>query len=104
MTKLKFDYQTIKSGVIPQLESTISSLNSASSIFSSMDIPNFGQAGSINEASDTVSQSISQINHIIDWLEESNKVLDDVIDSYVTQSKMLPKELLNKRDSVIRIK
>lgn len=102
MATLKFDYETIRNNVLPQLDSILSDLNAIASKLNSMDIPNFGKSNYINETKNDINNSINEIKRIINWINESNRLLDNVIDNYEKEAKYLPLYLLNKRDGIIK--
>lgn len=102
MHSLKFDYETMRTGVIPQLDSVVDKLRTALNEANSMDVPNFSNSDYLNGTGSLISSSINEINHIINWINESNNTLDNLIDSYEKEAKYLPLYLLEKRDSVIK--
>lgn len=102
MSALKFDYELMRTNVIPQLDSVKATLDGIYDKLNSMSIPNFDKTNYLNETKIDMNNKVNEINHIIDWLYESNRILDNLIDSYEKESKFLPLYALNKRDSVIK--
>lgn len=101
MATLKFDFELMRNNVIPQLNSVKNTLDGISAKFSYMSIPNFSQTTYINDTKADIKNKAYDINNIINWICESNKLLDDIIDDYEKNAKFLPLYNLNKRDSII---
>ncbi|MBE6150037.1 MAG: hypothetical protein E7170_04880 [Firmicutes bacterium] len=102
MTKLKFDYELMRNHVIPQLNNVKGTLDEISTKFSYMTIPNFSKTTYINDTKSDIKTKSGNINSIINWICDSNKLLDDIIDNYEKSAKFLPLYLMGKRDSAIK--
>ena len=88
MTKIYYSKNKLQNNVIVNLEKGIVNLNRAKLISSTLNIPEFSMKNELRDLNNYFDSSISEINHIIDWIKDTKEIyekLEDEINSNMIQ-------------------
>lgn len=105
MTKLNFKYSLIRTRVIPSLIDTTEDLNRAIRVIDSMSIPaSFVYGNQLRNIINSVKNINRDLNHVCGWLEDSNRILEDTLNTMNDSIKSIEMPIVKIKDSFVNTK
>ena len=102
MTKLIFNYHSLKDIIIPSIDNTIDSLNVAIEQCSNLSIPDdFKYADYLRELKTIITAQRNNFNNTKNWLDTTNTQLSNAFSDIDSNLNGIPEITIKKRPSVV---
>lgn len=105
MARLFFDYDNIKTSILPDIDRTIENLNTCCRSLNNLSVPSrFSGSGNLRAIARNINDIKNKILYTKNWLNDSKNRYERVLENSYSELNAIKNPILKQRENIIAVK